>query len=93
MKVDEVKKYLDISTNHLKEKTLNSLQPDKWPYSYPYEEGVFITVCDDDDNFMADLPEDLQILIRYAWDHDLQMIRLDRDAVASEALPQYNWEN
>lgn len=93
MKVDEVKKYLDISTSHLKEKTLNSLQPDKWPYSYPYEEGVFITVCDDDDNFMANLPEDLQILIRYAWDHDLQMIRLDRDAVASEALPQYNWEN
>ena len=62
-----IKRYLDICTSHLRKETLDGLQPDKWPYSYSYKEGVFITVCDDDDNFMADLPEDLQILIRYVW--------------------------
>lgn len=88
-----IKRYLDICTSHLRKETLDGLQPDKWPYSYLYKEGVFITVCDDDDNFMADLPEDLQILIRYAWNHNIQLIRLDRDAAESEELPRYDWSS
>lgn len=89
----EGKRYLDISTSHLKKETLDGLQPDKWPYSYPYDAGVFITVCDDDDNFMVDLPKDLQILIKYAWNHNIQMIRLDRDAAEREELPRYDWSS
>ena len=50
-------------------------------------------MCDDDDNFMAALPEDLQILIRYAWNHNIQLIRLDRDAAESEELPRYDWSS
>lgn len=89
----EVKRYLDISTCHLSKETLDGLQPDKWPYSYPYDEGVFITVCDDDDNFMDNLPKDLQILIKYAWNNQIHMIRLDRDAVEIKELPRYDWKN
>lgn len=91
--VKDGKRYLDISTCHLRKDTLDGLQPDKWPYNYPYEDGVFITVCDDDYNILADFPKDLQILIKYAWNHNIELIRLDRDAVESEMLPQYDWKN
>ena len=84
------KRYLDICTSHLRQETLKGLQPDKWPYSYPYTEGVFITICDDTGEWMANLPEDLQILIRYAWDHNIQLIRLDCDAEEIEELPRYD---
>ena len=47
-----IKRYLDICTSHLRKETLDGLQPDKWPYSYSYKEGVFITVCDE---YMRDI--------------------------------------
>ena len=39
-----IAKYLELSTRHIKKETIEGLSPDKWPYSYRYEEGVFITV-------------------------------------------------
>ena len=34
-----------------------------------------------------------EILIRYAWNHNIQLIRLDRDAAESEELPRYDWSS
>ena len=86
-----IAKYLDISTTHLTEKTMDSLGPDKWPYSYPYEEGVFVTVSDGNCTIMNQLPADLQTLLKYAFDHDIQLIRLDRDAEKIGDLQKYEW--
>lgn len=86
-----IAKYLDISTTHLTKETVDGLGPDKWPYSYPYEEGVFITVSDDDSTLMNQLPADLQTLLKYALDHNIQLLRLDRDAEEIGALPKYEW--
>lgn len=46
-----IKRYLDICTSHLRKETLDGLQPDKWPYSYSYKEGVFITCVMTTNNF------------------------------------------
>lgn len=36
------RKYLEISTAHLKQKTLKGLNAMEQPYIYEYEEGIFI---------------------------------------------------
>ena len=86
-----IAKYLDISTRHLMPETIESLNPGRWPYSYRYNEGVFITV--DELNYPDGLPEDLKILIQYAKEHDVWLIRLDCGAEEAEDLPTYEWED
>ena len=43
MKTNE-RKYLEISTAHLKQKTLEGLNAMEPPYTYEYEEGIFMSV-------------------------------------------------
>lgn len=73
-----IAKYLELSTRHIKKETIEGLDPDKWPYSYRYEEGVFITV--DEFGYPDGLPADLRLLIQYAKERDVWLIRLDCDA-------------
>lgn len=84
-------KYLDISTSHLKEETLNSLSENKMPYSYDYKEGVFISVPDKNviREEVCDLPSDLLILLNYAWENGISLIRLDADGEVMKNLPVY----
>ena len=86
-----IAKYLELSTRHIKKETIEGLSPDKWPYSYRYEEGVFITV--DELGYPDGLPADLRLLIQYAKEHDVLLIRLDCDAEEVEDLPTYEWED
>lgn len=85
-------RYLDASTGHLTQKTLNSLNSEDYPYSYQYDEGVFISVPENDDpEAFEKLPKDLRKLLKYAWKNDVQLIRLDRDAEVVDELPVYEW--
>lgn len=86
-------KCLDISTSHLKEETLNSLSENKMPYSYGYKEGVFISVPDKNIVLAEeyDFPIDLGILLKYAWESDVSLIRLDSDGEVIKNLPVYKW--
>lgn len=86
-----IAKYLELSTRHIKKETIEGLDPDKWPYSYRYKEGVFITV--DELGYPDGLPEDLRLLIQYAKERDVWLIRLDCDAEEVEDLPTYEWED
>lgn len=39
-----IAKYADLSTAHLRVDTIENLDADTIPYSYEYEEGIFISV-------------------------------------------------
>ena len=85
--------YLDASTCHLRKETFNSLNENKIPYSYHYPEGVFITVPDlsDENNRMLGISRDLQLLLQWAWDRGVKLIRLDADGEIVKELPVYEW--
>ena len=88
-----IKKYLDVSLSHLTMETVKGLTDDKSPYSFRYDEGVFVTVPEDDDReWYQKLPKDLRILLRYCWTNDIQLIRLDKNAEKIQSLPTYIWQ-
>ena len=89
--VNGEKTYLDISTAHLMQETLNRLNAINPPYTYKYNEGAFVSVPDKTEVSIISMPEDLRILLEYVWDNDIELIRMDRDAEVSEDLPVYDW--
>ena len=91
MKTNE-RKYLEISTAHLKQKTLKGLNAMEPPYTYEYEEGVFISVPAQNETNISDMPKDLRILLQYAWINEINLIRMDRDADIIDDIPAYDWE-
>ena len=78
MKTNE-RKYLDISTAHLTQGTFGKLNSMHLPYAYNYDEGAFITVPSKNEIGTIIMPDDLRILLQYAWDNDIDLIRIDRD--------------
>ena len=87
-----LRKYLDISTAHLTKNTFDKLNEKSSPYSFHYDEGVFISIPENDDpETFAKFPKDLKILLKYAWKNDAALIRLDADAEVDDALPVYEW--
>lgn len=81
-----IKKYLELCTSHLTEETVNSLNTVQPPYSYQYPYGVFIIVPDRSSeeefaDFFQALPNDLQIVLKYAYEHDIELILLDLDSL------------
>ena len=91
MKTNE-RKYLEISTAHLKQKTLEGLNTMEPPYTYEYEEGIFMSVPDKNETNISDMPKDLRILLQYAWINGIDLIRMDRDADVIDDIPVYDWE-
>lgn len=91
MKTNE-RKYLEISTAHLKQKTLKGLNAMEPPYTYEYEEGIFMSVPDKNETNISDMPKDLRILLQYAWINGIDLIRMDRDADVIDDIPVYDWE-
>ena len=87
-----VAKYLDLCTSHLCEETINKLNSETTPFSYPYEEGVFISVPESED-LVGKIPSDLKRLLGYCWENNIQLVRLDRDSEEIEDLPTYDWFN
>ena len=91
--VNGEKTYLDISTAHLTYKTfcrLNAISP---PYTYKYDEGVFITIPDKSETDITGMSGDLRNLLRYAWNNNIDLIRMDCDAEIIYDLPAYDWED
>ena len=86
------RKYLEISTAHLKQKTLKGLNTMEPPYTYEYEEGIFMSVPDKNETNISDMPKDLRILLQYAWINGIDLIRMDRDADVIDDIPVYDWE-
>lgn len=81
---------------YLTEETVNSLNTVQPPYSYQYPYGVFIIVPDRSSeeefaDFFQALPNDLQIVLKYAYEHDIELILLDSDACETSELPTYEW--
>ena len=91
MKTNE-RKYLEISTAHLKQKTLEGLNAMEPPYTYEYEEGIFMSVPAQKETNISDMPKDLRILLQYAWINGIDLIRMDRDADIIDDIPSYDWE-
>lgn len=91
MKTNE-RKYLEISTAHLKQKTLEGLNAMEPPYTYEYEEGIFMSVPAQKETNISDMPKDLRILLQYAWINGIDLIRMDRDADIIDDIPAYDWE-
>lgn len=91
MKTNE-RKYLEISTAHLKQKTLEGLNAMEPPYTYECEEGIFMSVPDKNETNISDMPKDLRILLQYAWINGIDLIRMDRDADVIDDIPVYDWE-
>ena len=91
MKTNE-RKYLEISTAHLKQKTLEGLNAMEPPYTYEYEEGIFMSVPAQKETNISDMPKDLRILLQYAWINGIDLIRMDRDAEVIDDIPVYDWE-
>lgn len=85
------KTYLDISTAHLTQGTFGKLNSMDIPYTYNYDEGAFISVPDKEEVSIITMPDDLRILLQYAWDNDIDLIRMDRDAEVCDDLPVYEW--
>lgn len=79
-------KYLDISTLHIKESTLdNSIY-----YTLAnYDTGALFWVPDEYDD---DTPADLKIVFDYAKLHACSLIRFDADGFEFPELPIYDWE-
>ena len=42
-------------------------------------------------DFFQALPNDLQIVLKYAYEHDIELILLDSDACEISELPTYEW--
>jgi len=91
MKTNE-RKYLEISTAHLKQKTLEGFNAMEPPYTYECEEGIFMSVPDKNETNISDMPKDLRILLQYAWINGIDLIRMDRDADVIDDIPVYDWE-
>ena len=91
--VNGEKTYLDISTAHLMQETFNRLNAINPPYTCKYDEGAFVSVPDKTEVSIISMPEDLRILLEYAWDNDIDLIRMDCDAEIIDDLPVYDWED
>jgi hypothetical protein len=86
-----IHRYLDCSTAHLTEATMDALSADQvegvvaMPYP-PY--GVFVSIPDDED---VEIPEDLRQVLAFARANDCLLIRFDHDGDDVD-LPVYDWE-
>lgn len=78
--------YLDISTIHLTEKSLESSSEYKL---CEYEYGAIFWVPDED---VGDIPFDLKLVFDYARNNCCNLIRFDADGFQFPELPEYDWE-
>jgi len=89
---------IEMSTNNLTDNTVNNWAPFDTPSPViaNYEYGLFVYVPDDMKTFLeerskGEVPEDLVIVLQYAKDRNIEIIRFDRDADLIEDLPCYDW--
>jgi hypothetical protein len=77
--------YLDVSTRHITEATLNSNSIYKLG---EYAEGAFFWV---DEELPPSLPKDLYEVFEFAKEKNCTIIRFDADGFDHPELPSYDW--
>ena len=85
-------KYLDLSTLHVRAETLNPSAAKGFLVA-EYDYGAIYNVPGEDlEEYLAEVPEDLAIVLRYAKAQGCNLVRLDCDADVIDDLPTYHWE-
>lgn len=80
--------YLDISTVHITQETLEGSRGDYYRLA-SYDRGAFFWVPDEDwDEFV---PDDLQIIFNHARLNACTLVRLDADGFQFPELEEYDW--
>lgn len=80
--------YLDLSTAHLQQSTLNPA-PHRRYLIAEYQEGAFFYVPSDD--LDPDTPPDLAFILGYAKGLGCTIVRFDADSEKIEGLPIFDW--
>ena len=84
-----------LSTVHLRKETVKKLEgPDAQWTSYDYEEGMFVYIPQELDEFAAEIRavgEELFELMRSAYGLGVKYIQFDCDGPTHEELPEYEW--
>lgn len=89
-----IRKLLDISTGHVSKETRDLLNegeggsPHIW--AIPHEYGWFVRAHDEAED-LAQTPDDLVTVMRYAKQLDCDWIKFDCDADFVEELPMFEW--
>ena len=86
--------YLDLSTGHLTQTTVQELNCDIFSgiTVANYDYGVFVSVpgtSADIDKLTA--PEDLKHVLRFAREVGCDVVRFDADGDTEAALPSFDW--
>ncbi len=86
--------YLDLSTGHLTQTTVQELKCDIFSgiTVANYDYGVFVSVpgtSGDIDELTA--PEDLKHVLRFAREAGCDVVRFDTDGDTEAALPSFDW--
>lgn len=91
----EITKMLTLSTAHITDKTkdwLKNKSPDAFEKYLRGEFGWFIFICVEDiDEYLAEVPSDLEQVLRFAAAHGCVWVCLDIDGDTVKQLPVYNW--
>ncbi|MDR9836718.1 MULTISPECIES: hypothetical protein [Herbaspirillum] len=92
---DEAHRYLDISTAHISQATMNFLEGRAGSNAIgqtvaAYEYGVFVSVPDLAD-VKNDVPEDLRQVFNYARKRKCSVVRFDTDGDGHRDLPTFDW--
>ncbi len=96
---EQVLPYLDLSTCHVQQSTMDWLQEAKPGFMSiaNYDYGAFVTVPPTPDELAEDfghydeMPEDLATVLMRAQEMGCYLVRLDADGPTLEGLPVYNW--
>lgn len=97
-----VMQYLDLCTSHVSAETMKWLEAAPTTGAHclgltiaPYEYGVFVSVPSDVQEESAidslDCAADLKVVLNYARAINCALLRFDRDAAATDALPVFDW--
>jgi hypothetical protein len=100
-KVPEIQHVLFLSTGHIRHPEFSGiddrlcLSPDSlYPISYEDENGWWVHVPSDSDDFsttLKEVPASIGHALMFARSHRCTWIRYDRDVDPLQELPEYNW--
>jgi hypothetical protein len=92
--VPNIRKLLDLSTNHLPEPIMQDPDSFDGVIAHTFDHGAFLWVPNDVDahnNDYENFPEEVAAVQRYARSHGCDYVLLDADAGRDPALPTWEW--
>lgn len=88
-----IHQYLDLSTGHLSEDTINDWAKDcPYPVIAGYDYGLIVSVPGEGYvDGESEVPADLRDVLVYARKQGCTMVRFDSDGDVLEELPYFDW--